>query len=291
MTAPSLATWQQQTLPVTILSERLTFAPSLFLFGTYPLIEKPTAIDVAMMPADLASYLQGALNLWLPKGAQLKVDGKPGPLTQRALRKFQTGRQLQWGVLADTWEALDLLAFSQYHPAGPGPRIPRPRGLAIDPQGLNRHTGQPVDRQGLTWEACRLQWIINARGLATGRNVAVDRLTISGTPSQHREGQALDYMMTHPGGVLQGHQLLQWVADHCAGPVRTGLAGRTYAGPYRISYALFDGMTYYPSNGNIRPMKLMQAVAAGQISPQDPRLHRTHVHISVVPIDRKGQLS
>lgn len=164
------------------------------------------------------------------------------------------------------------------------------RGTAITTTGVNRHSGQPVDVFGLTREADDLREAILAAfpDSPTKRNFAVDRAINGGTAlSDHARGEALDIMVPKYDGLpgispadrAYGRAVFDFVVATMQGePVRVGLRAKRYQGRYRVCYLLFDGLIYYAQEGRVRPL-----------NPTSNQ-HRDHVHISIVPVDRAGDL-
>lgn len=161
------------------------------------------------------------------------------------------------------------------------------RGTAITPAGTNRHTGQPVDVYGLTFEADALRRAILERfpDSPTKRNYAVDRAISGGTAlSDHARGEALDIMVPRYDGAAgisardraYGRAVMDFIVASCTGPVAVGLRGKRHQGTYRVSYVLFDGLIHDVREGRTRPLK------------PTSNQHRDHVHVSIVPVDRAG---
>lgn len=161
-------------------------------------------------------------------------------------------------------------------------------GPAITVDGTNRYTGQPVNLAGLTREADVLREAINAAVPGpTRNNYAVDRKmnhrTDPGAPlSDHARGEALDFMVAGadkaPGisaaDRAYGDRLVAWLDQQMVGPVSVGLRGKRYQGPFRISYWVWNGRIHEAGRA-VRPLK------------PTSNQHRDHVHISIVPVDRR----
>lgn len=167
-------------------------------------------------------------------------------------------------------------------------RVFKPNGTAITVWGTNRYTGQPVNTFGLTPEADTLRDRILTEFPAspTKQNYAVDRKVNHATDpdaplSDHARGEALDWMVARydhsPGiGPLDrdyGNALVAWLDTQMTGPVQRGLRDRSFVGPYRIGYWVWNGEQHLAGKGR-RPLK------------PTSNQHRDHVHVSVVPVDR-----
>jgi hypothetical protein len=264
-----------------------TFNPARQQWGHYPFVVKPTTGPSAT-PSRHVEYAQGALNT-LGALPPLRIDGQYGPKTAAAVTSYRQAHQLGAGILDQaTWDLVDDEAFNLWTPAKKRLRVPRPNGPAINSQGVNRHTGQPVNDYGLTRDTDRLRCalLVAFPGSPSKHNYAVDRMMRGSTTlSDHARGEALDFMLAGFDGEKRnitakdrayGRDMLEWLASRCYGPLKVGLRGKTYRGPWRISYALCDGWTFYASEGaTIRRLK----ASSNQ--------HADHLHCSIVPSDRR----
>ena len=174
-------------------------------------------------------------------------------------------------------------------------------GPAITVMGRNRYSGQPVNSQGLTFEAWLLGQHLRKKfpGTPTQNNYAVDRNQNhdpDAPKSDHAYGEGLDMMIQAYDGnrfnitavdATHGKAVCDELDRQMVGPVQVGLRGKRFQGPYRISYWLFNpnppgdsdpGDIHYAQEGKRR--KIQSATAS--------RTHRNHVHITVVPVDRRG---
>jgi hypothetical protein len=162
-----------------------------------------------------------------------------------------------------------------------------PNGKAITTTGHNRHTNQPVNEYGLTFDTDRLRQAILTHfpDTPTRQNYAVDRLIRGGNVlSDHARGEALDLMIPKYDGLTgisdldrrHGRQIMDWIVANSAGPLKTGLRNIKYRGQYRVAYVLFDGSIWYAAENVVRPLK------------PGSNQHRDHVHVSIVPEDRRA---
>ena len=171
-------------------------------------------------------------------------------------------------------------------------------GVAITVGGFNRYTNQPVNSQGLTKEAFDLGVAFRQAfpDTPTKNNYAVDRkanhsLDPDAPLSDHARGEALDFMIPGYDGNkanisdadrAHGMAGCAWLDTQMQGALKKGLRNKWYREPRRISYYLFNqepngmGFSHYAENGARRPLRSVTAA----------RTHRSHIHVSIVPVDR-----
>lgn len=134
-------------------------------------------------------------------GRRLAEDGRLGPRTAQAIRKFQTHQKLTVSGTFDhwTWYTLDWIVYDGWKPAPTTLTTHKP-GCAGNctaiVNGKNYHTGIVVNDRGLTRETQRLADVCNLFvPLDFRRNFAVDR-NQRGTDqlSFHALGEAPDLM-------------------------------------------------------------------------------------------------
>jgi hypothetical protein len=298
------------------------FNPAKQQWGDYPYLDKVVRGETVKKFEDVA-YAQGALNFLGIQdltGKPLLIDGQFGKKTKSAVQQFQVkNKLLMTGVLdAATWDLLDYASFNEWEPA---PKrlwraIPIPYGTAITVGGKNRHTGQPVDKHGLTREACRLMTAIqvNFPKGPTKQNYAVDRNQghkANAPLSDHARGEAVDMMIPGYDGnkanisaddTSYGRSVMAWIVDHSQGPLGRGLRGKTFRGKYRVSYVLFNGWIWYASedawpdatdplsdgwvDSDAEWMAWAVKNEVRRLKPGTDQ-HKNHVHCSIVPVDRR----
>lgn len=103
-------------------------------------------------------------------------------------------------------------------PDGNAPLVPATRnGFAFNPVSRNRHTGKPVDGDGLVIDAAYAKSLMRKQGIFTGSigGFADRNIAGSSTLSDHAKGEALDVMVGE-GNVTAGDRVASWLVANAA---------------------------------------------------------------------------
>lgn len=257
-------------------------------------------------PSPLVAYGQEALNRLpglLPK--PLAIDGRHGPKTMAAVKKFQTHQEIPVTGIFDrlTWYHLDWCVYDGWTPAPATCTSAGPNGLAIV-NGCNKYTGDPVNTRGLTREAQRLADVTNWLAPVDFRpNFAVDR-DQRGNPgnlSNHALGIANDDMtdldrdrVLEPAEYAQCDTIAdQLIARTTGWPAQYGSRNGklvAFVGPDRLATAVWTN--HRMPDGTWRFPLTLGVLGRGDDYSWTPprrtwkrgraRVHYNHLHLDVI---------